>query len=238
MSATSGSLNPPAIQPVSAMAPFGAWMTMGFAGIAVLPGLVATTYWAPARSGMEGWTLIALAGQVVMLGIVVLATRTTGWSTSHYLALGRPRPMEVALGIASQAIVSLLFMALLIGFALWLGAPGPTREPYLSDSGTVAVGLLLLWGVVVAPVCEEIVFRGFVFRGLADSVLGPFGAIAATALMFALLHADGASVMWHYINGFLYGFLRWRTRSLTAPIAAHIFGNALMGAIWMTSGAA
>ena len=76
MSATSGSLNPQAIQPVSSMVPFGAWMTVGFAGIAVLPGLVATTYWQPARSGMEGWALIALAGQESRAGQhVVLALK-------------------------------------------------------------------------------------------------------------------------------------------------------------------
>ena len=49
---------------------------------------------------------------------------------------------------------------------------------------------LLFAFVVLAPVGEETLFRGFLYKGIAASRAGPIGAIMVSSLVFALLHVN------------------------------------------------
>lgn len=84
----------------------------------------------------------------------------------------------------------------------------------------------LLASVVVAPFCEEVFFRGFVFMGLLRGM--PLGwAIVLSALIFAIAHADPASFAVLFVIGLALAFLRWRTRSLWPGILLHLLNNAV-----------
>lgn len=84
----------------------------------------------------------------------------------------------------------------------------------------------LLASVVVAPFCEEVFFRGFVFMGLLRGM--PLGwAIVLSALIFAIAHADPGSFAVLFIIGLALAFLRWRTRSLWPGMLLHLLNNAL-----------
>jgi membrane protease YdiL (CAAX protease family) len=84
----------------------------------------------------------------------------------------------------------------------------------------------LLAAVLVAPICEEIFFRGFVFSGLRRA-MPPGWAIFLSALIFAVAHADPGSFAVLFIIGLALAFLRWRTRSLWPGIALHFINNGL-----------
>jgi membrane protease YdiL (CAAX protease family) len=79
--------------------------------------------------------------------------------------------------------------------------------------------------VIVAPIGEEVVYRGFMYRGLARC-MEPVFAILIISFIFGALHVDN-EIMWHVACGYLYGVLRWRTESTWAPISAHVTGNLL-----------
>ena len=84
----------------------------------------------------------------------------------------------------------------------------------------------LLAAVFVAPFCEEIFFRGFVFPGLCEAM--PAGwAIVSSSLLFALAHADPGSFAVLFIIGLALAFLRWRTKSLWPSIFLHFLNNGL-----------
>jgi len=84
----------------------------------------------------------------------------------------------------------------------------------------------LLAAVFVAPFCEEIFFRGFVFPGLSEAM--PVGwAIVSSSLLFALAHADLGSFAVLFIIGLALAFLRWRTKSLWPSIFLHFLNNGL-----------
>ena len=84
----------------------------------------------------------------------------------------------------------------------------------------------LLVAVFVAPFCEEIFFRGFVFPGICKAM--PVGwAIVSSALLFALAHVDPASFVVLFIIGLALAFLRWRTNSLWPGIFLHLINNGL-----------
>ncbi len=81
--------------------------------------------------------------------------------------------------------------------------------------------------VVLMPLFEELLFRGFLYRGLADSRLGVAGAISIAAVLWAVLHFDRtlAGIALIFAMGLLYGWVRHKTDSLVLPIAFHMFYN-------------
>lgn len=103
-----------------------------------------------------------------------------------------------------------------------------TNDQYLlglSKNAPLSTYATLLAAVFVAPFCEEIFFRGFVFPGLLRGM--PLGwAIVVSALLFALAHADPGSFAVLFIIGLALAFLRWRTRSIWPAIALHMLNNA------------
>lgn len=87
----------------------------------------------------------------------------------------------------------------------------------------------LLVAVFVAPFCEEIFFRGFVFTGLRRG-MPLYLAVIISALLFAAAHGDPASFPVLLIIGLLLAILRWQTKSLWPGILLHCLNNSL-GAI-------
>jgi membrane protease YdiL (CAAX protease family) len=84
------------------------------------------------------------------------------------------------------------------------------------------IAILVL--VVIAPVLEELIFRGCLLR-LLLLVVAPLLAVLLSAFIFALPHT-----VWQWLPalmlGLLLGWLFVRTRSLTLCIAAHMLWNA------------
>jgi len=82
----------------------------------------------------------------------------------------------------------------------------------------------LIVAVFVAPFCEEVFFRGFVFAGLRRG-MPLVWAIVLSALIFAVAHADPGSFAVLFIIGLALAFLRWRTKSLWPGIFLHALNN-------------
>ena len=87
--------------------------------------------------------------------------------------------------------------------------------------------LLWLAVVVAAPLGEETLFRGFLFKGILHSRLGGAGAVLVTALIWALLHRqydlfDMANV---FAAGLLFGYARLRTNSIYSGLLMHALMN-------------
>lgn len=87
----------------------------------------------------------------------------------------------------------------------------------------------LLWlGIVFAgPLVEELIFRGFLFRGWVNSRLGGWGTIGLTALLWAAIHLqyDFYGVASIFCFGLFLGLVRWRTGSLILCVALHALQN-------------
>ena len=82
---------------------------------------------------------------------------------------------------------------------------------------------------VVAPVCEEILFRGFIFRSLANW-RGPWPAAIATGILFGLVHglsAPAADLVPLALLGFVLCVVYRSTGSLYPCMAVHLVNNAL-----------
>ncbi len=82
----------------------------------------------------------------------------------------------------------------------------------------------LIASVLVAPICEETFFRGFVFVGFLNR-MPVVVAIVLSSLLFALAHADLGSFAVLFFIGLALAFVRWRTRSLWPCILLHLLNN-------------
>ena len=92
---------------------------------------------------------------------------------------------------------------------------------------------LLVGGVVVAPVVEEVFFRGFVFAGLCRRYDWRKAALISSAL-FALIHLQPTAFLPIFILGYIFAYLYHRSDSIWPAIVMHVSTNALgLGAAYM-----
>jgi membrane protease YdiL (CAAX protease family) len=93
----------------------------------------------------------------------------------------------------------------------------------------VWLGFALL--VVLAPLSEELLFRGFLYGGLAQSRIGPVGAILVTSGIWTVIHVQYTWLIMTqvFIYGVVFGVVRWRSGSLWPPMITHGLVNLLAG---------
>lgn len=80
--------------------------------------------------------------------------------------------------------------------------------------------------VVITPIVEEIMFRGFMLAGLTLA-LGNIRGMLITSAVFALVHFDFDLMPIFFVSGMLIAWLYMRTGSLWPPIALHAMNNAI-----------
>ena len=81
--------------------------------------------------------------------------------------------------------------------------------------------------VILAPVIEELIFRGVIMHGLMRNY-SKFTAVFVSALMFALFHLNPWQFPATFILGLLLGILMLRTRNIYLCIMGHAFNNGLV----------
>jgi len=84
---------------------------------------------------------------------------------------------------------------------------------------------LFLAVVIVAPISEEVVFRGFLQKFLEDHWKDITRAVLVTSLFFAMIHFNPFWTIQIYILGVVLGFLAWKTKSVIPSIMLHSINN-------------
>ena len=91
--------------------------------------------------------------------------------------------------------------------------------------------LPMLWPatIIVAPVTEELLFRGFLHRGWALSWLGVSGTIVLTSALWAALYQqyNWPGILRIFLMGLIFGWMRQRSGSTTLTIILHSLNNLL-----------
>ncbi|HEY1351889.1 MAG TPA: CPBP family intramembrane glutamic endopeptidase [Ktedonobacteraceae bacterium] len=95
-----------------------------------------------------------------------------------------------------------------------------------STFAPISVYAILASSVLIAPLCEEIFFRGFLLPGLLHEFSAPW-ALLISSLLFAVAHADLGSFAPLFAIGLCLGFLRLRTGSTWASLSLHMLNNLL-----------
>jgi membrane protease YdiL (CAAX protease family) len=171
-------------------------------------------------------TLVATPVQIVTL---VLAARLTGTDILSYFGLIVPRWRATAVAIAVLAgwivLSDIVMRAIGHDFVL------PVQlDIYRSAQAHGTLVWLLLGVNVAAPIGEELVFRGFLFRGFVhepcDGIHGLPG-ILVIALIWSLLHIqyDWFDIGIVFGFGVILGYVRLYTGSTILVILLHMLSN-------------
>ena len=131
-------------------------------------------------------------------------------------------------------LIIILYVSFLVVTELWQGVFNDhTPEKLLDQLGANENAALLVASAVltcvIAPFCEEFLFRGYIFTALRNW-RGPWPAALITGLMFGGVHVLSAPIVDLLPLAFL-GFglclLYWRTGSLLPGIATHSINNSV-----------
>lgn len=116
---------------------------------------------------------------------------------------------------------------------LYLVGPELDTSVGLALEGITAswpVALAVMVGVVViAPICEEIVYRGLLWNAVAKWIANPWIVFVATTAVFAIAHLEFLRAPLLFVVALPLGVARILTGRITASIVAHAVNNFLPG---------
>lgn len=250
--ATPGGATPPVLDAKpEEPCPWGFWLTVVF-GLCVF-GAYLIPQWVVliVASVLQGSIhdphavgLLGLNGTVVGIGICSAAPVALGmcwlfvWlrqgpSASDYLGLGR-----VSWRVYLASFGAILLFNVLVGVAGFLLKRPEVPQSMLEVYQTAAFPPLIWLAMIVgAPVVEEVLFRGFLFKGFERSRVGGVGAVVLTSLAWAAIHLQyepyEMSVI--FAMGLVLGGFRWRTGSLRPALFMHVLNNlaATVQVVWI-----
>lgn len=135
----------------------------------------------------------------------------------------------------SYMTLSLLLLALappcifLVNYAQEMlpSLPDIVPEQSLTELLTTPLGLLTV--CILGPLSEELLFRAGVLGSLLQRCR-PWTAIAWSAVIFALIHANPAQMPAAFFLGLLLGYAYYSTHSILTPLFIHIFNNSIAAA--------
>jgi membrane protease YdiL (CAAX protease family) len=185
---------------------------------------------------MSSATLIAANGLTISLSVIMglpavagacwIAIRPTRTPYADYLALRWTTLKNVALGIVSLFVLVACWDTLSRALGREI-TPGFMGDVLKSAQGEGALWLLVIAFCIAAPISEEFMARGFLYRGWSESFLRPAGAIVLSSLAWTSLHLQ---YDWFFFGevfsiGLLLGYWRYRTGSTWLTILLHGLNN-------------
>lgn len=186
----------------------------------------------PTPSENVGAAVQAIAG-LAFIGLLVYALARANWDGKSLLqALHRPHFSTgklIGFGFLGFCM-NLPVLVALVSMLEWLlrkfPASHPATELLHQNPSALALISLFISAAVVAPIWEEIAFRGFLFRGIAVSTKSWVLGLALSSLIFAAIHPQGPALilMLGWI-GFMGGLLTVTTRSIVPAIVMHAIHN-------------
>jgi membrane protease YdiL (CAAX protease family) len=195
--------------------------------------------------GLQGWQKIFRDNLVMSIGAVVTMSAMMYLANMHFA-----RRLK-GFGLNIRTIVKDFFMAFLNLLAVWplilaavtvtiFFAKLFTDQDYqmqqheqlemITEYPQLTVRIMIVFvAVVIAPLLEEMMFRGFVqttIRSYINIKNSAWPAILASSMFFALMHADPSHWPSLFILGVCLGYSYEKSGSLFRPIFIHLFFNA------------
>ncbi len=172
------------------------------------------------------------------MACLVVARRVVDGGAGRFLLGDISAMRSAALGgvylLASLAICWAVLNLTLLSITAWFPGYEVFEHDVIDALRAGEVPLVTLWigTVLIAPVAEEIFFRGMVQNCLANLLGRRWAAVLITGTVFGAIHAGGGdSPQPHVVPalaalGVLLGLLYVRSGSLLAPIVLHALFNA------------
>lgn len=166
---------------------------------------------------------VFLAGSVI-LNLVLrgyLVWNVFGWKKATF---GKALRSGMGYGLAAYPVVIACYLVT----AHFLSDPKPQAmvEFFMQNSGIAPKLVVVAMAVVLAPLCEEILFRGY-FYAVLKRFGGIWAATIVSALLFSAIHVDLAPMPALFLFGIFLVWIYEKSGSLKSPIFMHATFNAV-----------
>lgn len=100
---------------------------------------------------------------------------------------------------------------------------------YISDSRLINSSstfpylhiIYIIYLVIIAPICQELVFRGLTL-GFAERRMSFRSANIIQALLFATVSMDMVSIIYYFVFGLVLGYIYYRTENIIIPVVCNM----------------
>lgn len=170
---------------------------------------------------MEGYVTDAMAWGLFLSAVNMLLF-------IHLTRLFRLR-MSIFSSIAIRPLVFSTFLVFTSMFALNIFVQWFPLEDMLTDQfeGLTHTLLGAFTISVLAPVLEEVMFRGAIQGYMMRRFRRPWLAIVVAGLVFGIFHMNPVQVVYASLLGIIFGWIYYRTRSLLSVIVGHVLNNTI-----------
>lgn len=217
--------------------PWGLWATLGFSLIIILAAvfaqIVVTVCFTVVSkilhldihlSSLGSNGLLLAIGTCITSPMIVglaflFAKLRRGTTVKEYFCFNKTGRKEYSRWVVALFLLS--FCSDLLSIILHK----PIVPDFVVQAYSTARFTPLLWFaiIILAPLSEEILFRGFLFKGIENSRIGPAGAVILSSVGWSALHIqyDLYGIATVFAGGILLGSARFKTNSIYVPILLH-----------------
>ena len=214
--------------------PWGRWSTLGLGLIALFGGQIVAllalirwfgfslTRWSDLETSGVLVTVSVCIATAVQIALLLLMARPTGAGVVAYLGLTAPPKRDLLLGVIVIAILTVAAdgVSWILGYNL---VSQFQLDIYNSASTAGWLPWFLLTLVLVAPIGEETLFRGFLFRGWHRTSRDIWAVITVIALLWALTHVQYNPYYMAQVFGIglVLGWFRYQSGSTILTMVLH-----------------
>lgn len=131
---------------------------------------------------------------------------------------------DILLGVFAAGICVFCFIFPAQWFAVLLEKIGYNFSTEIPLDGALDVTLCVIVTVIIAPVCEELVFRGALLTGLTKK-FGVIPSVILSGLAFSLMHMNPEQTVYQFFMGCACAYLAICSGSVLCPMIVHACNN-------------
>jgi len=230
--------------PYAPFIPFFIWLV----GTAMLQGFLRQV-----AGTVAGWrglfldNLVFSAAEIAAAGAALLIARTTfarglrGFGLRIRTIPGDLKFAALTLLAVWPVVLAMIVVTTKIGKALFgeqFAIPPHPGLDLITQSGVLPLQVLIVvLAVIVAPLVEEMLFRGLVQTAFRSYTNRPWLAIIFTSILFATFHTNGTHWPALFALGMGLGYAYEKSGSLFRPIFMHALFNGITIALTLTESA-
>ncbi len=178
--------------------------------------------------GLAAWTYWLLnVANIVSIALIIAIV--LGFYTEPLSSLGfTTKKIPIALLFGVIGFVVAFIAAAVVGYPIEQQFGVDPTQQAISQSATEPglFPLVFISGAIIAPIAEEIVFRGYMYKAFRDR-FKMWYAILLSAALFAVIHLEWRAALSLFVIGIVLAYVYEKTGNIMAPITLHILNNAV-----------
>jgi len=167
-------------------------------------------------------TLLNILMAILAVGLVIFITKKKKLSYKNDIGLILPKWKEVVFW------TSLFVLLIFIEDYMYQQFSTSKTDSWIGKYSVYEMVFRSLGIVIIAPIAEELMFRGLLYARIKKSPLKIVGAIIIPALFFSMIHIQYSDILTLsiiFIDGLFYGLARHYSKSVIFAIFLHSLAN-------------